>query len=365
MSSFVVDRCEGLEGLHQLAAAWETLAGRLARPHFNQMPAWYEAYFHAVQPGGSQVQFFTVHRGRELVAVAPVMRDRRSGWVRRATLANDRGIYTADLVIAPDESPGAVWQALERAARRDRRVAWDVFQAGHGGTMEFSCMRAVASELGYRAIERTARDGYMVIDLAPHDEIIAGLKSKFRNSLKRSQRRLEALGDVRFRWCHEPAEVLPAFDAFVALEKAGWKGSRAVPKDGYPRPAAIGLEQWKYDFYRELLQRFALAGGVNLLLLEAPQGPIGGQISLQLGPTNFLLKTTMDESVRGIAVGHVMIDALLQLLDQGGTVDQINLLTDYAWHEPWSPRRLPYVDSWVYNRTPLGVLALLRQRARR
>ena len=111
MPSLVVDRCEGLDGLKQLSSAWRTLAGRLPRPHFNQMPEWYEAYFCALQPASDRVNFLSVHRGGELVAVAPIMRDPRSGWVRRTALANDRGIYTADLVIDPEESPGAIWRS--------------------------------------------------------------------------------------------------------------------------------------------------------------------------------------------------------------------------------------------------------------
>jgi hypothetical protein len=163
---------------------------------------------------------------------------------------------------------------------------------------------------------------------------------------------------------HEPGEILVAFDAFVALEKGGWKGSRGEVKTGYPRPDAIGLQKWKYDFYRELLHRFAIQEAVDFLVLEVDQRLIGAQISLQVGRTNYALKTAMDDSVRGISVGHLMIDTLLKLLDQRGNVDQLNLLTDYSWPESWRPRRVPYVDTWLYNRTPFGLLALLRERAR-
>lgn len=364
MSSLVVNRCEGLEGLQQLSAPWQALAARLRRPHFDQLPAWYEAYFRAVAPAHQTVQFFSVRRGVELVAIAPLMLEPRSWMVRRAKLPNDRAIFSADLVIAPEESPGAIWRALESASRRDRRNGWDVFQAVHGGTMQFSCTRSVARELGLRALERPSRLGYMVIDVGTYEGTMAGLKSKFRNSLKRSQRRLAELGDVRFRWTHEPTDVLIAFERFVELEISGWKGASEPTKPGYPRPAAIGLYKWKYDFYRELLARFASQRAVNLLLVEAGEQLVGAQISLQIGPTNYLLKTTMDESLQGIAVGHVMIDALLKLLAERGDVDQINLLTDYAWHEPWNPRRIAFVDTRIYNRTALGLLAMLRQRAR-
>jgi CelD/BcsL family acetyltransferase involved in cellulose biosynthesis len=202
----------------------------------------------------------------------------------------------------------------------------------------------------------------MVIDLAPYGELIDGLKSKFRNNLRRSDRRLRELGSVAFRWIHGPGELAVALDTFVSLERSGWKGSESSTKAGYPRPAAIGLEDWKYAFYSALLQCFARLGAVNMLLVEVDDRAVGGQISLEIGPTNYLLKTTMDESIEGIAIGHLMINELLRKLDSDRRVDQVNLLTDYAWHEPWKPRRLDYVDTWIYNRTAVGLLAALRRR---
>jgi CelD/BcsL family acetyltransferase involved in cellulose biosynthesis len=357
-----VDICGGFDGLCELEVEWTSLLDRLSRVHFNQHPAWYRSYFEAIRPEADRVQFLALRRQGRLIGVVPISLQPSRLGVRAVSLANDRALYTTDLVIAEDEDQASILMEFAAACRRRSGLAWDVFRVSYDGVLENSGAYQLFSNgsLASRRIEQ--QRSCMVIDVDDHPQVLARLKSKFRNTLKRSHRRLIELGEPEYLWASSPEETDSAFNAFVALEMASWKGNEAEAKAEYPGPAAIGLQDWKKDFYRRVMQHFSELGAVDLLSLRVDGRLIGSQVNVSLKQTTYLLKTSMDASVSGIATGHLMIDALIKRINASRQTQEINLLTDYDWHRSWVPRTLGYYHFSTYNRTALGRLSALRAR---
>lgn len=361
---YSVNECVGLSGLEALSSDWYRLLEDVAAPHFNQYPDWYHAYFHAVDGSEERLRFVIVRDRARLVAVLPLIFEKSRGLVRKAKLAVDAGIYTTDLVISDRHSKSSVWEAIQKSAHKDRRSGsgWDVFSTS-AAVLEDSAIAMTMRKVD-SAFESEAKSYCMILDIGPYEEIYAGLKSKFRNNLKRSRRRLQELGDVSYEWCDSKEPIVSAFEEFVRLESAGWKGNSSKQKAGYPGPAAIALQSWKLEFYRRVLHGFARLDALEMLLLRQGSKVIGAQFSIRLKHTNYLLKTTFDERIKGIAIGHLMLAELITRLAERGDVKEINLLTDYDWHKPWGPRLVPYTTFVAYNNTTLGLLGRLRKQLR-
>ncbi len=360
MSALVVQQSSGLRGLRHLFDDWLELLNCIEDRAFNQHPAWYLAYFQRSANAVDPLDFITVRRGGELVAVFPVFAQ-AGRWIRRSALARDQGLHTSDCAIADQEDKRTVWRAVCNAARRGRKPGWDVFYVADTGVLETSHMARCLHPADAATFSQVKPYRCMVIDVLPYNESIAGLTSKFRNNLKRSKRRLREMGNFDLQWITRAEQIDAAFDEFLQLEMSGWKGDPGAAKDGYPEPSAIALQDWKLRFYRRVMREFANHGGVEIVLLQAAGRTVGAQVYLSLNRSSYMLKTAMEGGLKGVAPGHVMIDAALARYAEQGRVREINLMSDYSWHEPWNPRTLNYISFNHYNRSLAGFLSARRR----
>jgi CelD/BcsL family acetyltransferase involved in cellulose biosynthesis len=121
---------------------------------------------------------------------------------------------------------------------------------------------------------------------------MAQIKPKRRKEVEKKRRRLaEDLGcelEVVDR-SSDPAAV----DDFLRLEAAGWKGDAGTAM----QTAGQG------DAFRELCSRYAAAGRLQLLSLEAERRPLAMLCNLAAGNELFNLKVTFDEELRRYAPG--------------------------------------------------------------
>jgi CelD/BcsL family acetyltransferase involved in cellulose biosynthesis len=118
----------------------------------------------------------------------------------------------------------------------------------------------------------------------------ARLDKRRRKEWRRQHRRLEELGRLETRIGADAQ----AIEAFLALEKRGWKGARG---------SALGAEANRAAFAREALTRFAAHGALIVHQLILDGAPIAAGVVLRAGDRAFFWKTAYDERYRVYSPG--------------------------------------------------------------
>jgi len=193
----------------------------------------------------------------------------------------------------------------------------------------------------------------------------ARLDKRRRKEWTRQRRRLEELGPLESRVGADTS----AIEAFLAVEKSGWKGARRSALDAQAERAA---------FARETMARFAARGALEVHSLTLKDEPIAAAAVLRAGNRAFYWKTAYDERFAAYSPGvqatldlsrRLERDPGLSLVDSCAVAD--HPMIDRAWRD-----RIELVDL-ALSLTPGGGAAFalatavthgierLRRRARR
>ncbi len=128
----------------------------------------------------------------------------------------------------------------------------------------------------------------------------AALPTKTRKELGRQLRRLGDAGAVRFSSATTPDALAAALDAFLALEKRGWKGARGT---------ALALKPEALAFARGLIEA-AGPGALRIDALEVGGRPVAMLIALRSGGTLVTWKIAHDPALGRFSPGvQIMLEA--------------------------------------------------------
>ncbi|MDX2411903.1 MAG: GNAT family N-acetyltransferase [Woeseiaceae bacterium] len=354
-NELTVRRFLGKKGYQALRRDWQILAESVSLRSFYQHPAWFEAYFDRPSGFSDEIEFRCVYHGDRLLAVLPLIYRRRLwGLVSEATFPISVGLYMPDIVVADDADKHLIWDVMRNPAGPDKMPKWDVFAAK--AVLDSS---AIAGCIGHAAAGRSAEskaDRCTFIDIINYEDAYKALKKKFRGNLNNARNRLEAHDSFEFLLITDSKDMDWAYEHFVELEMSGWKGKKENIKERYPAPAAIGLKNSKYLFYKNVVNEFAGISSAEICFLKVDGRTIGAQILLLLGETSYLLKTAFDESAKGYSPGHLMIDFALRRYSSEEAIKSLCLITDYEWFKYWNPRYINYADFRDCNTTVGGQL---------
>lgn len=175
----------------------------------------------------------------ELIALAPIF-DRRVGGIARA-----RSVWVHDY--GPLGSP-----LLDRSRAEEAADALLAIAASDRGLvvphlpldgLAAAALREAASARG-RAIDIVApyRRAALIRRPGVNPDLRAAQSSKRRKEFARQMRRLGELGGVTIEEASAPAAVEAAFDAFLVLEQAGWKGAGGSALASLPVIAGFARE---------------------------------------------------------------------------------------------------------------------------
>jgi CelD/BcsL family acetyltransferase involved in cellulose biosynthesis len=280
-----------LEALERLAPGWDGLVDAAAYPN----PFYSRAVIaaHAAHGVGEAPRFCVATRGSDLLALLPVVDRRIGGWWSAAvgwtTPFTTNGTPLIDAT-ALDAGADALLDAL---CRESRLVMLPLVSLDH--PVAGALRRALEvrgwpwHELGSfeRPILQRRED-------ANAAEQASGGR---RKSLRRRRGKLAERGQLTTSSAVEGTALAEAVEAFLALERAGWKGSRGTALAS--RPATMGLAR----------QLFQSAGGpvdARADMISLDGRPIAVSLALLCRGTAHLLKTAFDESLRAYAPGIVL-----------------------------------------------------------
>lgn len=154
-----------------------------------------------------------------------------------------------------------------------------------------------------------------------------------RKKLRQEWKRLSALGTVDVVNDRTLDGAQQAFESFLALEEASWKGARGTALLSDSRDAA---------FVRRLFRNLAAQGNASVALLRVNGEVISAQVLMYCGTTAYTWKTAFDVKYAKYSPGALLIDKITDELFAGTDILAINSCAAEAsfMAQLWAGRRL-------------------------
>jgi CelD/BcsL family acetyltransferase involved in cellulose biosynthesis len=153
-----------------------------------------------------------------------------------------------------------------------------------------------------------------------------------RKKLRQDWNRLSALGTVDVVNDRTPGGAQPAFESFLALEKASWKGAQGT---------ALLSDRQDAAFVRRLLQGLAAQRNASVALLRVDGEAIAAQVLMYCGTTAYTWKTAFSAKYSKYSPGALLIDKVTDELFAGPDILAINSCAAEAsfMAQLWAGRR--------------------------
>jgi CelD/BcsL family acetyltransferase involved in cellulose biosynthesis len=178
-----------------------------------------------------------------------------------------------------------------------------------------------------------AERAFLQSDLDAESYYAATVRKKKRKEIKRLQSRLAELGDIKCETLSIPVDIDAWCDAFLHLEKAGWKGQSGSPLGG---TAASEL------FFRETIRQGMFAGRVELLKYSLDDRPLAMLVNFMTLPGSFSFKIAYDEEFARFSPGILIQLENLKLLERD----------KFSWMDSCAAEDHPMINSlWAERRT--------------
>jgi CelD/BcsL family acetyltransferase involved in cellulose biosynthesis len=125
------------------------------------------------------------------------------------------------------------------------------------------------------------------------------LSGSTRKKLRQDWNRLAALGETAVSNDRELEKVSAAFETFLALEAAGWKGEEGT---------AILSSRRDAEFARRFIASLAREGKASVALLGCDGRPVAAQVLLYCGTRAYTWKTAFDAAFAKFSPGALLVD---------------------------------------------------------
>jgi CelD/BcsL family acetyltransferase involved in cellulose biosynthesis len=208
--------------------------------------------------------------------------------------------YLATPVIDRAHADAALNAMLEFIAGDDslpNLVSLDPIAMG-GPTMQ-ALTRVLTARASRPCIVAQSQRPTLVSDLDGKLYLEQALSSSSRKKLRQHRRRLEEKGALESRICNTPETAAHAFDEFLTLEAAGWKGSQGT---------ALLCRETEAAFARDMFSAMAQRGEAAVHALYLADKPVSMQLVLRAGSAAFTWKTAYDEAFSNFSPGMLLLE---------------------------------------------------------
>src|SRR5262245_28753653 len=245
--------------------------------------------------------------------------------------------FLSNPVIDPDFTQSAV-PAFFDAIERERSLPKVIRLRYLDGSAEsYSAITDALAARGAQTLKLSERERpYVTKDF--------GLKKSgsTRKKLRQDWNRLGALGTVDIVNDRAPAAVASAFETYLAMEAASWKGSRGTALLCDAEDAAFG---------RRLISNLAAGGNASVALLRVNGQAVASLVLLYCGTTAYTWKTAFDAEFSKFSPGALLVDKVTEQLFADGGIEAI---------ESCSPDGGFMNQIWDGRRTTVDLLADIR-----
>jgi CelD/BcsL family acetyltransferase involved in cellulose biosynthesis len=314
--------------------------------------AWWEAF-----GDRRELLVLGLRSGERLVGLAPLMRYRTRYHgvpVRMLSLITNEHTNRAELILA-ERHRECVAQLLDYLRRRG--ATWDMAQFDFlpASSPTAEALREEAAGAGLAWGRKPSYHSPYIPIQGGWEGFWASRPGHFRRNMKNRERRLSALGEVRYQEtgeCHRPLLE----EMFVVGEKS-WKGTRTR--------TAIASTAPLRRFYTRLAELAADRGWLSLHLLRVGGRPIAFHYSLKHDGVVRLLKTEYDLEYGKYSPGHQIQARVLRGCFERGLREFDFLGPRMEWKMEWADRVREHVRLLLFHGGPRSrLLRLLELRAK-
>jgi len=220
-----------------------------------------------------------------------------------------------------------------------------------------AALAAVLSETGRSAalVQNEAR-ALLRTDLDPTAYFDASLSGKKRKELRRQHARLSELGELRFERSDDSEALDEWIDQFLALERAGWKGSAG---------SALACTDATAALFCEALTGAAAHGKLERLTFSLDGRPVAMLANFLCASGGFSYKTTYAEDLARFSPGVLLQRENLAILARDGIrwcdscAAADHPMIDHIWRERRKIGRVSIAIGGTLRRAAFKLLARL------
>lgn len=278
-------------------ARWRDLELRALEPNPNLSPSFVVPVLRHLDPGGEivlQVVRRPLRLGGEWMAVVPLRQvpgDRFLPLPHFEVELSKHAFLSGLLVDASQAQPVLELIYLDWQKRCAPGVVMEACRT-EGPT--FRLLRQLALQQGLICLEV---DGFDRATMVPSEMGEADLQRRLPSRAKKRRshlKKLNAIGEVRMRWCMGRDIDDGVIDRFLALENMGWKGENGSSLLARPNEA---------EFFREMVRSFAAQGQAWFVELWLGDRVIASTSNLRSGPSAAAFKIGYDPEFAAYAPG--------------------------------------------------------------
>ena len=314
-----------------------------------QSRGWVTAHAQAMAAPGTALHCVLAHDQGRLVGILPLIVSRAGPpWVRLARASTPYSEHTAlgDILADPAHAGWALPAILRAACVHPSLRLCEVALRGVAeGSPTLQHLPALGNVA--RQVKSQRSRGSFLPLAAGWDACRDAWSKNFRANLRKAHNRLHEAGmpESGYIWLSADEAQPRHLQTFVALEASGWKGLAG---------SAIGRDASVRRFYAELVEQAFRCGSLEWHFMTLGGETIAAHLAIRSGRRLHLLKIAYDERHARLSPGSLLFEATAQrACTQGGT-DEIDCLTDMAWHRPWNMPQRDQFDVRLYPRTLAG-----------
>ncbi len=347
---------EGFSELSQLRPAWQRLFGSRGHEPSTSFE-WTQAMVRHHLRASDRGFLIRLEREGELIGVLPLVRRQVRLLGRRLSLlmpiTEEYNTHSDILLAAADADAvdaivqgligiGASWDCFRMARLLDENPLLPLFR------------RALDAGRHPHSV-RTGLAAY-VLDLpASYPSYLAARSAKFRNHLKRAERKLASAGAVEIHRLSTAGAFERAFEALLEVERASWKQAHG---------SSITAVEHQPAFYRELACGALEAGRLHLQWLTLDGRPIAYNLGYLTTLGYHYLKTSYDHQSRQLGAATVLRAKLIESLIAEGTPRLDFPGEPYEWESQWTSAARRRVVLSLFRPTVQGRVLWLIDRVR-
>lgn len=237
-------------------------------------------------------------------------------------------------------------------------VQWDVFRMSnlldeHALVSHFVDASPCRSPSG---LLREGQASYFLNLPSSYGDYLAARSAKFRNYLKRTERKIYKECSAAVREFTGTSDVDHAYEMLLEIERSSWKHAHGTSITAVPR---------QVGFYRELCRGAAAHGRLHLQMLLLDNQPAAYNLGYIRDGVYSYLKTSFAEVWKPLGVASFLRASLIRSLIERGLHLMDFPAAPYEWERQWTETARWHKTLTLYRRTPAGVALSLVDRLRR
>jgi len=174
------------------------------------------------------------------------------------------------------------------------------------------------------------RTAWVEFDGSFEDYWAARGKNLRANVKKQRNRMVRESIFTRMEVLTQPADMTRAVADYAALESRGWKAAEGT---------AVSEEHPQFEFYRRMLQRFALQGKARVYRYFFGESLVACELCVCHGDEMVILKTTHDESAHPFSPATLLREEMFEALFREDEIRRVEFYGPLKeWHTRWTDR---------------------------